>query len=172
MSRDASRVRTSRSPVRTSSMTSQTHQCHQSLNLNLVAASVAMGLSRKPRGRFPSFFACKLIWMRLLCIAKINRIGPISTNLGCLFITMATIWSFSQILFRDNALGPRLARPAKFQSDPSRNGTLVRWQCHKPYCFYCMIYQETCSSCANRNIFFKPWPALWSLITSTSGISI
>ena len=40
MSRDVPRARTSRMRARTSSITSQTHQSHQSLNLNLVATSL------------------------------------------------------------------------------------------------------------------------------------
>ncbi len=39
--------------------------------------SVAMGLSRKPRGRFPLFFACKLISIQPSHLARINRIGSI-----------------------------------------------------------------------------------------------
>ena len=93
-SRDVPRSRTSRARARTSSMMSKSHQSHQSLILNLVAASVAMGLSRKPCGRFSSFFACKLIWMRQTYTAKISRIGLISLDLEGFCITMATLWDF------------------------------------------------------------------------------
>ncbi len=121
-------------------MTSQTHQCHQSLNLNLVAASVAMGLSWKPRGRFPSFFARKLIWMRQTHTAKINRIGLISMDLEGFCITMATLLDFCKILLAPDVTGPTLHTCLRFRSDPSRNRNGVRARGHKPYCFYSMIY--------------------------------
>ncbi len=134
-SRNVSRARTS--PVR--ARTSQTHQSHTSLNLNLVAASIAMGLSWKPLGRFPSFFACKLIWMRQTYTAKISRIGLISLDLESFCVTMATLLDFSKILLSRDVTGPVQHVHVRFCSDPSRNRDGVRARGHKDYCFYGMM---------------------------------
>ncbi len=99
-SRDVTRARTSRAREDVP-MTSQNLW---SLNLNLVAVTVAMGLSRKLHGRFSSFFAWELIWMRLPYTAKIITIRSISMDLEGFCITMATLFEFFQILFRVNAL--------------------------------------------------------------------
>ena len=99
-----------------------------------------MGLSRKPHGRFPSFFAWRMVWVRLLYMAKIIMIGSISMDLEGFCITMGTILDFSKILFSPDVTGPALYTCVRFRSDPSRNHDGVRARGHKPYCFYSMIY--------------------------------
>ncbi len=54
-----------------------TSQSLQSLNLNLVAVTVAMGLSWKRRGGLYSFFAFKFIYMGRPYLAKVNSIGSV-----------------------------------------------------------------------------------------------
>ncbi len=134
--RATSRARDDVARTRTSLMTSQSLQ---SLNLNLVAISIAMGLSLKPCGRFPSFFACKLICMTQPYTAKINRIRSISMDLEGFCITMATLLDFSKILLSRDVTGPAQHVHVRFRSDPSRNRDGVRARGHKPYCFYSMI---------------------------------
>ncbi len=74
------------------------HKVQLSLNLNLVAIPVAMGLSLKPRGRFRSFSAGKLLWGSRLYHTKFSAISPISEPWENFLISMATDWNF-QISF-------------------------------------------------------------------------
>ena len=73
VARDVMRARTSHARGRCLGR----HKAKQSLNLNLVAVPVAMGLSHKTQGGFSLFFTCKLIQMGRPYLAKINRIGSV-----------------------------------------------------------------------------------------------
>ena len=106
-------------------------KAQQNLNLNLVAISVAMGLSRKPCGGFPWFFACKSGWMSQVRIAKIITIGPIPVDLEGFSITMATVSNFSKNNIRKDALWSQSFACAKFQPDILRNGREDEQHRHK-----------------------------------------
>ena len=76
--------------------------------------------------RFPSFLACKFIWIRQPDMAGIIKIRSMPMDLECFCITMATVLNFFKFLFRVNVLGPDTGLPTKFRQDLLRIAGGVR----------------------------------------------
>ena len=96
-------------------------------------------LSREPLGGFCSFFQGKPIWQSRVDSQKFTTLGLIPWILEGFCITMVTLSDFFKNSNREDTLCPGWPLPAKFWTDPSRNGAGGGGRCHKPYCFYSMI---------------------------------